>query len=146
MKHYKFLYPISGFFAGIFVSLVFIGLVSFSPPGSSGTGIFPVSAETARSYISRYFSAAAPVNSVVRGFNIDRTQLDAMNAIIKENPALTGFRIYLGRNNNNVVQGIVVGVDGQGKDAVNNTIFGTDSKTVSPCPPACETSSPLIGQ
>ena len=141
----KYLYPSLGFGAGMVFGILILGLMSFnSPPG--GTGISPVSVEIARGYISKYVSGATRSNEIIKGFTIDKTQVDAMNALLRENPALTGFRIYLGKTADNIAKGIVVGVDAEGKDAVNNTIYGTDSKSVSPCPPACETTSPLIAQ
>ena len=72
-------------------------------------------------------------------------QLVAMNSLAKENSALTGFRIYYGKDNNARKIGIVVGVDNMGKDAVKNTIFNTDAPVSSPCPPICDTSSPISG-
>ena len=89
-------------------------------------------------------TGAAPFNQVIKGFTVDKPQLDAMNSIAKENQDLTGFRIYFGKDNNGKKIGIVVGVDSSGKDALKNTIFSTDSPISSPCPPICDVSSPII--
>jgi hypothetical protein len=144
MKKLNHISPLMGFFSGMVLGIVFLGIVSFTAAPGTGTGITSISMEQAKALIGRYLADAAPTNDVIKGFTIDKAQVEAMNALTRENPALTGFRIYLGRNENNLVRGIVVGMDSQGKEVLNGTIYNTDSKTISPCPPACETSSPLF--
>jgi tricorn protease-like protein len=75
---------------------------------------------------------------------VDKAQLDAMNNLFKENPTLSGFRIYFGKDNDAKKVGIVIGVDASGKDMLKSTIFSTDSPVSSPCPPICDSSSPII--
>jgi hypothetical protein len=124
-----------------------IGLYSFtSGPVSPApaAGITPVTSTVAHGFFNNYIATATSFNQVIKGFTIDKAQLDAMNTIAKENSGLTGFRIYLGKDNNARNIGIVVGVDYLGMDAVKNTIFITDSQRLSPCPPICDVSSPII--
>ncbi|HNY01610.1 MAG TPA: hypothetical protein PKG48_03430 [Bacteroidales bacterium] len=140
MKKHIYISPVSGFLAGMILGLGFLGLVSFTAaPGGGAT----VTAEQARSYIANYAAGATSAGEVIKGFTIDRSQFEAMSSLSKENGALAGFRIYLGRDESSRLRGIVVGMDGQGRDVVNGSIFNTDAKSVSPCPPACEITSPL---
>ena len=147
MKTQKFFYPVLGFLTGIVFSFSMVGLLAFTngPATPAPTGPIPITSSTAHSYVINYLSDATSVNLVIKGFTIDLAQLEAMNSIAKENPALTGFRIYYGKDSNAKKVGIVVGVDNTGKDAVKNTIFNTDSPVSSPCPPICDTSSPISG-
>lgn len=147
MKTKNYLFTILGFFAGLVSGVALIGLFGFadapSSPAPAG-GVTPVSATVANGYFRNYMADAAPLNAVIKGFSIDRTQLDAMNRLVSENAALIGFRVYMGKDNSDRKTGIVVGVDNTGKDAVKNTIFSTDSQISSPCPPVCDVNSPLI--
>lgn len=141
MKHNKILFASVCFFSGLLAGITVLGLMSFSP--APGTGVVPLNQTAARSYIAGFVAGAAPSNTIIKGFTIDKSQLEAMNLLNRENQALSGFRIYLGKNESGKLLGIVVGIDSQGKDAVNNSIFGTDAKSVSPCPPACDAAGGL---
>ena len=114
-------------------------------PGSSetGAGVTPITPSEARNYFKNYLSVAQKSAEVIKGFTIDLSQLEAMNNLIKENPGLSGFRIYLGRDDTSKKVGIVLGVDKDGKDAVTSTIYNTDSLNLSPCPPICDVNSPI---
>jgi hypothetical protein len=140
MKNNKILL-VTSFITGLVFGISVLGLLSFSSAPASG--LSPLNQETARAFIASYAADAAPSNAIVKGFTIDRVQLDAMNALIRENSSLAGFRIYLGKNASDRKLGIVVGVDAQGRDALNNTIFGTDASSVSPCPPVCDAANVL---
>jgi hypothetical protein len=147
MKTNKYIFTALGFATGLVSGISIIALLSFAnapvtPPPAGGN--VPVSAAVAHTYLTNYLSGAASFNQVIKGFTVDKAQLDAMNSIARENSLLTGFRIYLGKDNNSKKIGIVVGVDNTGKDAVKNTIFNTDSQNLSPCPPVCDVTSPII--
>jgi hypothetical protein len=146
MKANKYFFSVAGFLAGIGSGLAIMGLLAFSNhPGSSasGGGMTPVSAAEANSYYKNYMAGASPMNQVVKGFTIDRIQLDAMNAIAQENSGLAGFRIYMGVDAGGRRTAIVVGVESSGRDAVGNSIFNTDAPNSNPCPPVCDNSSPI---
>ena len=135
------------FFTGLVSGIAIISLMAFtSEPAAPapGGGISPLTSADAHTFVTNYLSAAVPFNQVIKGFTIDKSQLDAMNAISRENAALTGFRVYLGKDNSAKTVGIVVGIDDTGKDAIKNTIFSTESRSLSPCPPICDVSSPII--
>ena len=147
MKKQNYFLPVFGFFAGMLSGIVLIGLFAFSSAPATpapGGGITPVSPDVANGFYKKYLSDAAPLNQVIKGFTIDKSQLDAMNAIAKENTGLTGFRVYMGKDYAGRKTAIVVGVDNTGKDAVKNTIFSTDVQQCSPCPPVCDVASPII--
>jgi hypothetical protein len=137
------------FSAGLIAGISIVGLLSFTKgpaaPVPDG-GMVPVTAETAKMYVKNYLADAAPVNVKIKGFTIDKSQLEAMNAIFKENPALAGFRVYMGKDQAARRTGIVVGSDATGKDAYKNTIFSTDSQNLSICPPICDSHSPIAAE
>lgn len=147
MKIHKYIYPVAGFLAGIVSGISIIGLFAFSnspvSPGSGG-GNSPISAADANTYFKNYMATAASLNQVVKGFTVDKSQLDAMNSIIAENAQLTGFRIYFGKDPGGQKSAIVVGVDSYGHDAVSNTIYHTSAPNNNPCPPVCDVTSPII--
>ena len=147
MKTNKYIFSVLGFMSGILLGFSVLGLFSFSNgPGSagSGPGIVPISAADAQTFLRNYMSDAIAINAVIKGFTIDKAQLEAMNAISKENPNLAGFRVYLGKDNSSRMIGIVVGIDSEGKDAVNGKVYNTDRGALSPCPPVCDVSSSII--
>ena len=135
-----------GFLSGIVLTISVMGLLAFSSepvPPVSGTGIIPITAADANMYFKNYMTGATSVNQVIKGFTLDKKQLEAMNNIAKENPALPGFRIYMGRDNNANLVSVVVGVDSKGLDAVKNSIYNTYAPG-NPCPPVCDVQSPII--
>ena len=148
MKINKYFFTGLGFITGTVFGISVIGLLSFTsapvaPVPASGNNA--VTSAVAHAYFSNYMADATPLNQVVRGFTVDKTQVDAMNSISSENPGLTSFRIYLGKDNGGNKVGIVVGVDNAGRDAVGNSIFSTDAPRTSPCPPICDVASPIAG-
>jgi hypothetical protein len=146
MKTNKYFLTVLGFFSGMAVGISIIGLFAFSSGPASPVppaGILPITAAEAHGYFNKYMTDAVAFNQVIKGFTIDKSQLEAMNNIAKENANLAGFRIYMGKNNNSAKIGIVVGVDLAGKDALKNTIYNTESRNLSPCPPICDNSSAI---
>ncbi|MEI7662176.1 MAG: hypothetical protein WCK34_08260 [Bacteroidota bacterium] len=147
MKTNKYFFSVMGFITGtVFGISVFLFLSFTNGPAApaQGSGVVAITSADAHTCFTKYLSGAVSYNQVIKGINIDRTQLEAMNSISGENPALPGFRIYFGKDNTGRSVAIVVGVDSMGKDAVKNTIFNTDAPKFSPCPPICDVSSPII--
>ena len=146
MKTNKYIFSVLGFLTGMVLGISTIGLLAFSngPSASAPSGgMIPISSAVAHSYFNNYLSTATPFNQVIQGFTIDKAQLDAMNSIARENAALTGFRIYMGKDGSSKKIGIVVGIDNTGRDAVTNSIYNTEALIFSPCPPICDVSSPI---
>jgi hypothetical protein len=147
MKTNKCFVPALGFFAGLVVGISIIGLLAFTNAPvrpAPGAGIIVITVAEAHGFVNNYLKDAAPINQVVKGFTIDKAQLAAMKSLSEENPALTGFRIYFGKDNSAKRVGIVVGVDNAGKDAVTGSILNTESQNLSPCPPVCDVNSPIV--
>lgn len=149
MKRNTFWVLSLGFLTGGAAVLSLLALLSFSvvsgsPAGAAPGGDFvPVPAATAGVYVKNYVAGAVPVEAPVKGFTIDKAQYNAMMALDRENAALAGFRIYLGKNGEGRPVAIVVGVEGSGLDAVKNSVFSTDSWKTGPCPPVCDVASPI---
>lgn len=149
MKTNKYFFTAVGFLTGITMGvsiLVFSAFTNGPKPSGPDAGISPVTANDANKFVKNYMAGAASFNQVIKGFTIDRAQLDAMNRIVQENSNLTGFRIYFGTDNNSRKIAVVVGVDDNGNDAVNNTIYTTDSHYTNPCPPICDGNSTITKQ
>ncbi|MEI7895525.1 MAG: hypothetical protein WCJ26_00710 [bacterium] len=145
MKTKKYFFTALVFLTGMVSGISIIGFMSFtSAPAMPSPGITPLTSAVAHSYFNNYLSGATAYNQVIKGFTIDKAQLSAMNSIAAENASLTGFRIYMGKDNNSNRIGIVVGIDNAGNDAVGNTIYSTDTQSLSPCPPVCDVNSPII--
>lgn len=148
MKTKKYFFPVAGFIAGIVLGLSVAGLYSFTfgpSPSVSSAAPVAVTAATAKTYTAGYMTKATAVNAVIKGFTIDKSQVDAINSLLRENAAFTAFRIYMGASGTTNV-GIVCGVDNLGKDVITNTIYSTDTKLLSPCPPICDQTSAIISQ
>ncbi|HMG16628.1 MAG TPA: hypothetical protein VK590_14320 [Saprospiraceae bacterium] len=136
-----------GFLLGTLFGVMAMVLVSFNNDTrklETREGIISITSTQANNYCKNYLTKAENFNQILKGFMVDKAQLLAMNSISSENPGLAGFRIYMGKDSNNAKIGIVVGIDINGRDAVNNSIFNTDSPSSGPCPTVCDNSSPII--
>ena len=146
MKTKKYFFSAIGFLTGtVFGISIFVFLSFTNGPVSPlpAAGLVPITSADAHTCFGSYMSGAVSYNQVMKGFTIGKAQLDAMNAIAAENTALTGFRIYFGKDINARNIGIVVGVDNTGADAVKNSIFSTDGAKPGPCPPICDVASAI---
>lgn len=135
------------FIAGIVIGISAIGLYSFtnrSVPQPLAPGVDKIGIPEASSLFRTYFENTAPSNEVVRGFAINREQLSALNFLANENPALTGFRLYMGYDSNAGNVGIIVGLNGSGKDETNS-IYRTPGAASGPCPTICDGQSAIMG-
>ncbi|MEI6683736.1 MAG: hypothetical protein WCO44_13955 [Bacteroidota bacterium] len=147
MKTRKYFPTALGFVTGTIFGLSVFFLLSFTrvaPSPSPDSSSNAISAAVAHSYFNNYMSGAVAASGVIKGFAIDKSQVDAINSLSTETPGLTAFRIYFGKDNNGGKIGIVVGVDNLGNDLVKNSIYGTPAQKFSPCPPICDVSSPII--
>jgi hypothetical protein len=146
MKTNKYFFTALGFFTGIVSGISIFALVAFTntpAPAPSGGGITAISSVNANQYFKNFLSGATAYNNVLKGFTLDKSNLDAMNSIIQENSSLAGFRVYFGKDNNSSNIAIVVGVTSSGADDVNNTIYSFVSQNTNACPPVCDSNSPI---
>ena len=147
MKTNKYFFIVIGFLSVIIVGISMIGLLAFTSAATPASdGVSPITATDANRYFKNYMANSTATNQVIKGFTVDKSQLDAMNRIAQENPNLTGFRVYFGFDSNSRKIAIVVGVDNSGKDAVTTTIYNTASQNTNPCPPICDITSTITKQ
>ena len=133
------------FSAGLLLGLSILVMLSFSKADVIVVGGSKISLQDAKAYFNRYYSQAEPNNQVIKGFALNRDQLDAMNRLLAETPSLAGFRIYMGIDNNSATMGIVVGIDNDGKDN-SNSIYRTVALASGPCPTICDGSSTITAK
>ncbi|MCB2207760.1 MAG: hypothetical protein KQH67_05640 [Bacteroidetes bacterium] len=102
-----------------------------------------VSLNDAVALTKEYAINAKPMNKVFYGFAVNIDQLEAMNAIKKNNPNLAGFRLYSGETGSRVYKSIIVGISPDGKDDVSGNMYSAPVLDSGPCPTVCDTHSPL---
>jgi hypothetical protein len=128
------------FGVSIFAVLSFVNPANTPSPNPAVTTI---SASDANHYFLNYYNKADSIKDKFRGFQIDRSQLEALNLLAKD-PSLVGFRLYMGKDNAGEKIGIVVGITSTFSDASGGKIYRTDSKNSGPCPTQCDVSSPIL--
>jgi hypothetical protein len=130
------------FVSGVILGVGALVLLSFTGVVTS-QGISKISIQEAQANFNRYYQTATPTNQVIKGFAINKDQLDAMNRLSVENPNLAGFRLYMGLDNNSAAMGIIVGIDNTGKDNTAS-IYKASASVSGPCPTICDQSSSII--
>ena len=136
------------FILGAVFGISLLSLVSFvSTPNPSSPNPAPVSIFTpeANRLFHNYYDKAVIINERIKGFYVDRPQLEALNELAK-NTALVGFRIYLGKPlpTSTDTLAIIVGVTSKMEDdapsatGVAGKIYKTESRKAGPCPPLCD--------
>ena len=127
-------------FGGLLFGVFLLISGSRPPDSSSPAGSLPLA--NARIYYQKYMATKPPLIDISKGIPIDLDQLNAMNSILNQNSKVSGFRIYFGLDNAASKIGIVVGIDNLSNDITTNII--QSSRTYDPCPPICDTPSPII--
>lgn len=100
-----------------------------------------ISVDTAAAYFHCYMENPDTIGVFV-AYNINLSQLNAMNLLRNSDSTLTGFRIYPGVFGDPTNVTIVVGVDGAGDDNTS-TIYTTGAAGTGPCPTVCDAESPI---
>ena len=106
-------------------------------------GLATITAQDANLLFKNYFKTATAPTTPIKGFFLDSLQYNAMKLIAGEKNDLAGFRVYLGKDRNNLPVSIVVGVDSKGSDATSNTLYKTSSIKSGPCPFVCDFTSTI---
>ena len=75
---------------------------------------------------------------MLRGFVINKEELEVMNRLDRENSKFIGFRVYMGINELGGKVGVIYGIDSNGQDATTSSIYSTDFSSSGPCPPVCD--------
>jgi len=133
------------FISGIILGVSAIGLFSFTSATAVPAAlpaVNKISVQDAKTLFRNYFTTAAPMNAAVKGFALNKEQLSALNLLSNENPRLTGFRIYLGKDNSNGNVGIIVGVNSSGLDETSSIYQATAGQS-GPCPTICDAASTI---
>lgn len=147
MKKKQFTLMAVTFIAGIIIGVATLGLYSFTttgaPPQTAMSLSSKITVKDAQYYLKNYASQASPINSIVKGFALNKEQVAAINQLAKENTSLTGFRVYLGFDDNASGVGIIVGINSSGQD-VTTSIYKSSLKSSGPCPTICDGASSLI--
>jgi hypothetical protein len=133
---------VSGMILGA-TAISWLSFINVAPSPAAVSGAIKISVQDAQQYTRKYLERTAPTNQVIRGFSVNKEQLDALNRLAAENPSLTGFRIYLGMDNSFSSLGMVIGVDNSGKD-YTTSIYRTSAGASGPCPPICDQSSSIL--
>jgi hypothetical protein len=148
MKNKSFFFASLTFSSGILVGMIAFALVSFrpaSPMPSGNLSTDKISVGQANTYFRNYYNSTQPVSEIVKGFTLNSDVLQALNQLSVENPGLSAFRIYMGKDESSARIGLVLGVDANGKD-VPTTIYKTGGSGLSPCPPICDASSQVTAK
>ena len=148
MKTKKIALVSIAFFLGIVSVISLFAVYSFTgmqePQSSPGT-VAPISAKEANLLLTNYLKTADTLHKPLKGFYLDRQQLEALNMLAGKNSALAGFRLYLGRDEHGMLVGMVVGVDEKNADLVSDGIYKTGTIKSGPCPDICDKESPISG-
>lgn len=146
MKKNKFAMISMTFILGAFFGISLISVLSFTKPVSSpapNQDITIIDTIKAHQYFSNYYDGAVTIDSRFKGFLVDTLQLRAMNNLITYDRSLIGFRLYMGKGDNDERISLVVGVSARFSDAWGR-IYRTTSRNSNPCPFVCDESSPII--
>ena len=146
MKNKTLWISTSAFISGIILGISAISLLSFTPAPVkpvSLPAISKISLSQAKTYFNSYYNNAQPLNAIFKGFTIGSEQLQALDQLAAENPGLSRFRIYLGKDETSAQIGIVVGVDANGQDLSSGSIYRSAAVTSGPCPPICDATSQI---
>lgn len=139
----------TGFFAGLLAGASLLSILAFAnrqQSPSNAEGFELITSAQAETQIHDYRKDATPVNQVIKGFVINKSQFEAMEFLTIENPSLSGFRIYFGKDSTGTSTAIVLGVDANGKDHIKGSLFTTSALTAGLCPRLCDTESPFNGE
>ena len=149
MKNNKFLQMALPFVAGAVFGLGVWALYSFSqsPVSPADPAVTKISVTDAHTYSQNYYNNATLPTSKIKGFNIDKAGLTAMNTILGAAPtaAAAGFRVYFGKDASGARLWIICGVDSNGSD-MTGSIYSAKSTNADLCPWLCDASSPIPGQ
>jgi len=106
-------------------------------------GLETITAQEGNLLFKSYFRSATAPTTPIKGFYLDSLQFSAMKLIAGEKNDLAGFRVYLGKDRNNLTVSIVVGVDDKGADATTYPIYKTSSVRTGLCPFVCDLTSTI---
>lgn len=148
MKKNQFALLAATFISGIILGISALGLYSFTNVVPSPLPLpsnSKISVQEANTLFKNYYNRTAPDNSVFKGFAINKDQLAAINVLLSENQSLSGFRVYMGYDNNVGNVDIIVGVNASGLD-VTGSIYRSAAAGSGPCPTICDGNSAITAK
>jgi hypothetical protein len=105
---------------------------------SINLGIRQIDSVQANNFFKAYM--LNPHVDTLYGFTINAQQFEAMKLISENDPAVGGFRIYMGVDSLTPVRMVV----GTGSPDHVATIYSTTDEASGPCPHICDDASPII--
>jgi hypothetical protein len=106
-------------------------------------GVTPITADKARVLVDQFQRTAVIPPAPVKGILLDRLQVAATQLLLNADDRLKGVRVYLGREGDGRIVGVVMGVDENDHDLTTGTIYQTESPGTGICPPICDRESPI---
>ena len=106
-------------------------------------GVTPIRAEEAKTLVGRYGGGATIPTKPFLGLYLDRRQAETIFYLLAKYPSLAGVRVYMGKEDTGKNVRIVVGVNDAYHDEVEQGILKTEAPVGGPCPPNCDTESPI---
>ena len=103
------------------------------------SGLQKISVKEANSFFKTYIESPLSVDTL-KAFTINAEQFNAMTLIVKADPKVNGFRIYMGMDSLTPVRMVV----GTGSPDKTNLIYETTDLSSGPCPHVCDISSPIM--
>jgi hypothetical protein len=132
-----------GILAGVYVPRLYSAFFITNNPAAI-PGITQIKVPEANKLFNDYYVGAPRPDSAFKGFWIQKDQLQALSLLAKAYPNFAGFRIYMGPDSP-VRTRIFVGVTSADRDDIT-CIYRTTSGTSDPCPPICDTQSPITSR
>lgn len=144
MKNKNFKTASVSFLIGAIVGISALAFTGFTTGESTNQASNPtISATQANDLFKKYYESAQPSTEIMKGMCIDMNQYNAMKSLVDGGTNPAGFRLYFGKDDQDVSYGIVVGVNSEGKDMTNNDIYQTSSGAMGPCPNVCDAASSI---
>ena len=134
------------FILGAVFGISLIAVLSFANPDNPPSpGPIPsiITPADANHYFLNYYAHADSIPGKLKGFTVDRLQLEAMNNLVANDRNLVGFRLYMGKSDIAEKISIVVGLTSVSSDATVGRIYKTESRNSGPCPTLCDVNSPI---
>jgi hypothetical protein len=140
----------------VFVFGIVIGSVAITFLSSSNPGPVPapapvysmITADSANKLFKLYYNNISALNDKVKGFSLDKDQVSTLYKMSTD-PTLKiiGFRIYFGLDKDNQRLTMIAGMQSDSSDLAPagslKSVYVTNSRQSSPCPPSCDKYSPI---
>jgi hypothetical protein len=145
MKNKNFKTVGLSFLLGTFAATAFFAMSGFTNGDSNKQASqTTVTATQANELFKAYYMEATPLSESLKGICVDMAQYNSMTSLLDggaEQP--TAFRIYFGKSAEGDKYGMVVGVNAEGKDMTDKSIYRSAQGSLGPCPNTCDATSSI---